>query len=213
MFTDQLQFPFALILTHRRGVGIIICKNNSELKSLIQNKSGFTNILNSKINLIDSNIEYFLKEKTLFSRVIGKTAENLFTVYQRSLEIVSLTSQDIKTIIVGVGPGSFTGLRLGCAFVNGLKTGANQLNLLPVSTYLTNELLDICKINHCEFECKQQLGDFDLDDESTGFITFFDLYFSLKKAWEDKRNYVESLSPEYGKEPGPVLKLREGNNL
>ena len=112
MFTDQLQFPFALILTHRRGVGIIICKNNSELKSLIQNKSGFTNILNSKINLIDSNIEYFLKEKTLFSRVIGKTAENLFTVYQRSLEIVSLTSQDIKTIIVGVGPGSFTGLRL-----------------------------------------------------------------------------------------------------
>ncbi|WP_397600607.1 hypothetical protein [Silvanigrella sp.] len=213
MFIEQLQFPFALILTHRRGVGIIICKNNLELKSLILNDSGFTNIINSKINLIDSNIEYFLTEQTLFSRVIGKTAENLFAVYQKSLKIVSLTSQDIKTIIVGVGPGSFTGLRLGCAFVNGLKTGSKELNLLPVSTYLTNELLDICKFKNCEFECKQQLGEFDLDDESTGFITFFDLYFSLKKAWEEKRYYVESLSPEYGKEPGPVLKLREGNLL
>ena len=214
MLTEQIQFPISLILTHRRGVGIIVCKNQMELIFLLSNEFSFFEKIKHHFRTIltESNMEYFFLNQILFSRVIGKTAENLFSVYQNSLNKVSLLPQEIKTLIVGVGPGSFTGLRLGSAFVNGLKIGSKNLKLLPVSTFLTPELLNMCKIKNCDNECILQLGEYEIEDESTGFVTFFDLYFCLKNSLNHKRSFVEFLSPEYGKEPGPVLKLREGNS-
>lgn len=213
MFTEKLQFPLSLILTHRRGVGIMICKNKSDLNSILSNESIFFEKMKTNFKLVDSKYESFFINQILFSRVIAKTAENLYEIFHQSLEKSELSPQDIKTMIVGVGPGSFTGLRLGCAFVNGLKMGIKNLNLLPVSTYLTPELLYNCRLNTCEDTCLQQLGEYELEDESTGYVTFFDLFLCLKKSIAEDRSFVGSLSPEYGKEPGPVLKLREGNTL
>lgn len=215
MFSNY-EYPLALILTHRRGVGIMICKNKSILEdSKNFNNSYFFNLIkNQKPSLRNDGIFEFLNFKSLtFSRAVGKTAENLFAIYQMSLQESLLHSHDVKTIILGVGPGSFTGLRLGCAFVNGIKMASTEVSLLPVSTYLTSDLLNICKENSCEEECIKQLKDYNLEDESTGYITFFDLISCLLKVKEEKRRFVDSLSPEYGREPSPILKLREGINI
>ena len=212
---SNYQYPLALILTHRRGVGVMVCKDKSIFESHNFNKSNLFNYIKNKKKLINNDgvFEFLHFKDIIFSRAVGKTAENLFAIYQKSLEELSIHSQNIKTLVVGVGPGSFTGLRLGCAFVNGMKTASPGMSLLPVSTYLTPELLNICKEYLCEEECIQQLGEYQPEDESTGYITFYDLIACLLKAAEDKRLIVDSLSPEYGREPGPVLKLREGTNI
>jgi tRNA N6-adenosine threonylcarbamoyltransferase len=209
------QYPLALILTHRRGVGIMVCKDKSILDSQNFINSNLFHFIKDKKPLFSNEgiFEFIHLQDIIFSRAIGKTAENLFAIYQKSLHESSLSSHEVKTLIVGVGPGSFTGLRLGCAFVNGMKIASTGMNLLPVSTYLTPDLLSICRENSCEEECIKQLGDYHLEDESTGYITFFDLIVCLLKAKEEKRNFIDSLAPEYGREPGPVLKLREGTNV
>jgi hypothetical protein len=209
------EFPLILILTHRRGVGIMVCKDRSIINSLNSvNFNLFQQIKHQKPILTNNEIFEFLDFKNvILSRVIAKTAENLFAIYKETLQKSSLYPSDVKTLIVGIGPGSFTGLRLGCAFVNGMKLASVGMKLLPVSTFLTPKLLKICKENFCEEECIKQLGDYQLEDESTGYITFFDLAACLFHAKDEKRQFVDSLSPEYGKEPGPVLKLREGINL
>lgn len=214
MFSN-FQYPLALVLTHRRGVGITICKDKSIFNTNYVNNSNLFNLIKDKKHFFtNEGIFEFLNFKTLlFSRALGKTAENLFAIYKHSLQKSSLHSYDMKTLVVGVGPGSFTGLRLGCAFVNGMKIASPEMRLFPVSTYLTPELLNICRENSCEEDCKKQLGDYQLDDESTGYITFYDLITCLLKVEEEKRQFVDSLAPEYGREPGPVLKLREGMDL
>lgn len=209
------QYPLALILTHRRGVGIIICKKKPNLSTQNKDKSSLFQLIKHQksTHTNDGIFEFLNSENLIFSRAIGKTAENLFAIYQKTLQESSIFSQEIKTLIVGIGPGSFTGLRLGCAFVNGMKIASNKMRLFPVSTCLTPELLTICKENSCEKECIEQLGEYQLEDESTGYVTFFDLIVCLIKAYEEKRKEVNSLVPEYGREPGPVLKLREGINI
>ncbi|APJ04121.1 hypothetical protein [Silvanigrella aquatica] len=211
---SHFQYPLVLLLTHRRGVGIFICKNIHSLKSFLANKEkSFIDLNQMKPESHENHIyEYLIFNDLFFTRVIGKTAENLFELYKFSLNKTNLLSNDPKTLIVGIGPGSFTGLRLGCAFINGIKTASPDLQLLPVSTYLTPQLISLCEKNHCKEECLKQLGEYELEDESTGHVTFFDLLACLFKVTEEKRNYVNSLMPEYGKEPGPVLKLREGNS-
>ncbi|WP_186645258.1 hypothetical protein [Fluviispira vulneris] len=209
---SQLEFPFALILTHRRGVGIALFKSDLIFSSSFNELDYYTLIKNSKMTQIrDDNIELLEFEDLIFSRVKGKTAENLFHLYTKTLERFSIKSHEIKTLLVGTGPGSFTGLRLGCAFANGLKMGL-PINLLPVKTFLTPELLEICRKMSVEHEFIEQLGDYQEDDESTGFVTFFDLLASLLHARNEDRIFVDSLIPEYGREPGPVIKLNEGLN-
>ncbi|KAB8033179.1 hypothetical protein [Fluviispira multicolorata] len=209
---SQFEFPFALILTHRRGVGIALFKSDVIFSSSLNELDYYTLIKNSKMTqIVEDNIELLEFEDLIFSRVKGKTAENLFKLYSKTLERFSLKSQEIKTLLVGVGPGSFTGLRLGSAFANGMKMGS-PLNLLPVKTFLTPELLQMCRKMSVESEFVEQLGEYEEEDESTGFVTFFDLLASLLQTRIDNREFVESLVPEYGREPGPVIKLNEGLN-
>lgn len=206
------QYPFVLLLTHRRGIGILVCKNSTFLNSPELNYSNlFTQIKNQNSYFFKNEIFEFIDfNNVTCARAIGKTAENLFALYQESLEKAELKPHEIKTLIIGVGPGSFTGLRLGCSFVNGIKIATPELNLLPVTSTLTNELLEICKIYQCEEECKKQLEEYQIDDESTGYITFFDLIICLLTAKDENRKFVEFLVPEYGRDPSPVIKLREG---
>ncbi len=213
MLNNNLKFPLALILTHRRGVGIAIADNEKKLQNFLNNTP--ENFLNSCLHNVksSSHFEYFIQNEVTFARVLGKTAENLYNLYQFAIGVANLNTSHIKTFAVGIGPGSFTGLRLGCAFINGLKIGNPYLALVPITTLLTADLLNECKEFFSEEICKLQLHEFDMEDESTGFITFFDLYFCLKKLCQENKLAVESLIPEYGKQPGPVLKILEGNKL
>lgn len=56
--------------------------------------------------------------------------EELAVLVGKALEACECTSGDIGKILVGSGPGSFTGLRIGMSFVKGFSQGAG----IPVAT-------------------------------------------------------------------------------
>lgn len=193
---NSLLYPLVIILTHRRGAALALLKKEDD-------------------------------QNPIFIRILGKTAENLLDSYNSILKVAKLNTRDIQTLAVGVGPGSFTGLRLGCAFANGIKLGQN-CHLIPIKTELASYFLnlpenffsnnptqqDLNLVKESEndlMEFRNQLGDYNPDDESSGFVTFFDLLDAIEKL-KMNASEVNVLEPNYGKEPGPVLKLKETMN-
>jgi tRNA A37 threonylcarbamoyladenosine modification protein TsaB len=205
---DTQYFPLVIILTHRKGAALAL------------------------LNTLDD--ENFLVERTE-----GKTAENLLRSYENLLKKSSYKSIEIQSLAVGVGPGSFTGLRLGCAFANGIKIGQN-CHLIPIKTEFASHYLqdNYFKIyspelkplkennstsythrsenlenqNHMSIEAHrenfiEQLGDYDPSDESSGLVTTYDILNAIEKL-KNQFTTVAVLEPNYGREPGPVLKLR-----
>lgn len=213
MQLQKIKFPLVLIQTHRRGVGIAVLKDEKKIGELLYEPTDLFLNASYHSNQKTSLYEYFTYHDILFARVLAKTAENLYDLFKFTLDNSGLHTKDINTFAVGIGPGSFTGLRLGCAFINGIKIGNPFVSLIPVTTYLTPDLLSKCQTKFSEDACKLQLADFDAEDESTGFVTFFDLYFGLENIFNEKNLPVESLTPEYGRQPGPVLKMLEGTKL
>ena len=62
------------------------------------------------------------------------SADGLPTVL-RLMQEAALTWPDLQAIVMGRGPGAFTGLRTACAMAQGLAWGAN-LQVLPIDTLL-----------------------------------------------------------------------------
>lgn len=54
-----------------------------------------------------------------------KQSENLHTYIEWALEGAEITLQDLDAISIGMGPGSYTGLRIGTASAKGLCFGLN----------------------------------------------------------------------------------------
>lgn len=54
-----------------------------------------------------------------------KQSENLHTYIEWALEGAEITLQDLNAISIGMGPGSYTGLRIGTASAKGLCFGLN----------------------------------------------------------------------------------------
>ncbi|MES2614850.1 MAG: hypothetical protein V4591_05495 [Bdellovibrionota bacterium] len=180
----NIAYPLVIFLTHRRGVALGLLKKEED-------------------------------DNPIFMRVLGKTAENLCDVFLSVLELAKLNTLDIKTLAVGTGPGSFTGLRLGCAFANGIKLGHN-CELISLRTELAPYFLNGSFFtNEDESDMKtfvEQLGtEYKENDESTGFVTFFDLLDAINKL-KNNPEKVDVLEPNYGREPGPVLKLKGISN-
>lgn len=64
-----------------------------------------------------------LRERTLPARALP--SEGLFEHLVALLDDAQLSARDIRAFIVGLGPGSFTGLRVGLASVKGMALGNN----------------------------------------------------------------------------------------
>lgn len=60
---------------------------------------------------------------------------SLAAMVEQSLAMVSYRLSDLKSILVDVGPGSFTGIKVGLAFIKGLATGDRdrRLSIIGVS--------------------------------------------------------------------------------
>ena len=66
----------------------------------------------------------------------GEHASRLLVLVERALEEGDITWDDVERIAVGVGPGGFTGLRIGIATARALAQ-ARGLPLVPVSSLAT----------------------------------------------------------------------------
>ena len=79
---------------------------------------------------------YFSEEKFFSSKLVLKHshAEKLFEVINAVLEMASITQNELKSIAVSNGPGSFTGLRIGMSAAKGIAQ-ALSIPIIPVPTF------------------------------------------------------------------------------
>jgi tRNA A37 threonylcarbamoyladenosine modification protein TsaB len=224
---------FVLLLTHRRG-GIALAVNRSQLigKELpFSHSDGFVRFSES----IVSQESWPAWQSVLADAVFGfrevahkgteplsvcvapglalalsraTTAEYLSEMYLRVLNEMSLKENQVENLVLGTGPGSFTGLRIGCAFANGLSRGRKR-SLFGVPCISLHELraatiaLGIYDAWKTDFAVLE-LG----KDESFAPIGLLDVIAALAKMATGEARVAAELEPFYGKEPGPVIKLR-----
>lgn len=69
-------------------------------------------------------------------------SEHLATSVERLLDEHKISSSDLQAVAVGVGPGSYTGLRIGVSFVKGFAYG-NSLKVLACNSLevMTHQVL------------------------------------------------------------------------
>ena len=68
------------------------------------------------------------KDSEIFTKKIQSPySENIMTNVQEALEMSNCDLKDIDTLCVIVGPGSFTGIRIGMAVVKGLFCGQEKI--------------------------------------------------------------------------------------
>lgn len=145
---------------------------------------------------------------------IGKddTAEVLASLYAAVLTRAGMTDAGVETLAVGVGPGSFTGLRLGCAFGNGLLLGRPRRALAvdtpgvegaqaPLAS-LSARGLASCVLGLLGGEPPRD------DDPFSAPVSLADALAVAHALDRGGGEEVSEFSPRYGREPGPVLKLR-----
>lgn len=104
-------------------------------------------ILGIDTSSVDIGIGLFQNSEPIasYSRFIRNShAEHIAQVVEMILDINNVKSKDIKYIAVSVGPGSFTGLRIGISFVKGFCFNRDAV-VLPVSSL---EVLAYAARNH-----------------------------------------------------------------
>lgn len=183
----------ALFLTFRRG-GAVYLSAKLQPQEIVKNEKVIKSAqLSLEIGAEPS--QNFLVWGSLgqgFSVAVSHstTAEQLSNMYNSCLNSMQISDSQVQTLAVGVGPGSFTGLRLGCAFANGLSILHNRrLVALPCPT-------------------SGQLG-----TDFSQFVTFDDIVEALHLFMQGAGHEVSTFVPQYGAEPGPVIKLREAEAL
>ena len=79
---------------------------------------------------------YFNEEKYFSLKLILKHshAEKLFEIIGSVLNLALITQTDLKSIALSIGPGSFTGLRIGMSAAKGIAQ-ALSIPIIPVPTF------------------------------------------------------------------------------
>lgn len=79
---------------------------------------------------------YYNESKYFSSKILLKHShsEKLFELIETALQNAELKINEIKSIAVSAGPGSFTGLRIGMAAAKGIAQPLN-LPIIPVPTF------------------------------------------------------------------------------
>lgn len=110
-------------------------------------------------------IGIYSSEKGLIGEIninVKKThSENIMKLIDSLLEITEIKISDIDKIAVSIGPGSFTGIRIGVAVAKGLAyslkkdiVGINELDVLAYGVSAISETYDIIPI----IDAKKQRG-------------------------------------------------------
>ncbi|MFA4923347.1 MAG: tRNA (adenosine(37)-N6)-threonylcarbamoyltransferase complex dimerization subunit type 1 TsaB, partial [Ignavibacteriaceae bacterium] len=68
------------------------------------------------------------------SRIKFSHSKKIFSIIEHTLSTAEISLNEINTIAVSIGPGSFTGLRIGLAAAKGMALGA-ALSIIPVPTF------------------------------------------------------------------------------
>lgn len=68
------------------------------------------------------------------SRIKFSHSKMIFSIVENTLSIAEVSLNDVHSIAVSIGPGSFTGLRIGLAAAKGMALGAS-LTIIPVPTF------------------------------------------------------------------------------
>jgi hypothetical protein len=147
--------------------------------------------------------------RAIFAVCAGLTAENLADLYRSALASSGRSEASVSALGVVTGPGSFTGLRLGCAFANGLALG-RQRECWSVSGVLPAQVPSL--LQSIKYELHSGFAgevSGDLDDPFAALASFADLFVHLDNWARSEAQCVDVLEPVYGREPTPVLKLRQ----
>ena len=70
----------------------------------------------------------------LHSEKVNDTANSLPQLSKKIIKSASLSFEDLDTICISAGPGSFTGLRVGMSYAKGIAM-ALDIPIVPVSTF------------------------------------------------------------------------------
>jgi hypothetical protein len=205
-----------LVCTHKRGVGLAVVPDPAHLMEI----QIYADLLHGKaeqqpalalLSNTQARARFFADGRVCFATSDGLTAENLSHLYAQALQMLGLQDSSVNTLAVAVGPGSFTGLRLGCAFANGLHFGRSR-RLFAVHGVAPDTSDD--SFASVEPESFWGTPSKDSDDPFATQVSFGDLYSLLRLWGQGSAKLVDVLEPHYGREPTPVLKLKqqEGNS-
>lgn len=190
-----------LVLTHRRGAAVLLLRGQDAV-SIQDVKSA---VLDSVVSEKFDGFGMATWKDAALALSFSTTAEVLRSMYLKVLEHQALKDEHIENIIFGEGPGSFTGLRLGAAFLNGLALGRPR-KLWQVPCPLRKDVLEhFEKQSFVNDDLKVVFEGFKDGDEFDHHVNVFDVALVLENAVMAKA--VSVLVPEYGRLPGPVLKL------
>lgn len=102
-----------------------------------------------KVLIIDTSTEQGLvavceRAEILFSEPFPfglKNSKYALPAVQRGFALLGLAPSDLAAIAITVGPGSFTGIRVGCALAKGMALGANLplISLCSLSGFISSQ--------------------------------------------------------------------------